>query len=575
MSSRDPGHRRDAPLTFSFRPPIDRVPFGTVTPDCLTAAAATTAFPTLDAEEMDRVRAFATEARYADGDVVHEAGRSCIDLHFVASGALRILNAHDGAEVVEHGPGQFAGDIDLLTRRPAFFSGVAKGETTLLRVPSDKVRDVLNFVPSVGEKIMIAIQARRHLMEKKGHFGLQITGNRECRDTNRIREFLSRNFVPFDWHDTSADAPDDTPHPGPVVQCGDRCLIRPSLRELAQAAGIWQHCPVGTVDLAIVGGGPAGITAAVYAASEGLQTVVLDRLGPGGQAGGSSRIENFIGFPAGLSGTDLATRGVLQMLKFGAKMVAPVDVERFTPGDNGQPHAIQLDCGSTVHARSVLIATGVAWRKLAAEGAEKFERTGILYACTAIEARLHEGREVAVVGGGNSAGQAAMFLSQNCCKKVHLLVRGTFGTGMSDYLAGRIKANPLIEVHNGCEIDRVVGDRQIDHVHVRCRTGEPFDLPVGGIFVFIGAEPHSRWLPPQVARDSGGYVLCGSDVLRAGAWPLKDRDPCPLETSLPGLLVAGDVRSGSTKRVGFAVGDGSLAVTCVHSLRRMMGEHAN
>ena len=372
---------------------------------------------------------------------------------------------------------------------------------------------------------------------------------------------------------------EETGHPAPespaIELGGGKVLLNPSLRELAHGAGVWRDCPNQMVDLAVVGAGPAGMTAAVYAASEGLSTVVLDRLGPGGQAGGSSKIENFIGFPAGLSGTELATRGVLQMLKFGARIAAPVNVDRLEPGATPtDPLVLRLDCGASIEARAVLVASGVKWRKLDAKGAERFERQGVYYACTTVEALLHESQDVAVVGAGNSAGQAAMYLSE-CCRgrRVHLLIRNKLGPGMSEYLSGRIRAAGNIVVHEGVEIAEVLGGRRMESVVLKQR-GESEDggtetLPVGAVFVFIGAEPVVPWLPADVARDAQGYLLTGADAAKTGRWPLADREPCPLETTLPGVLAAGDIRSGSTKRVGFAVGDGSLAVTCVHKLRSL------
>lgn len=319
------------------------------------------------------------------------------------------------------------------------------------------------------------------------------------------------------------------------------------------------------------------MTAAVYAASEGVSTIVLDQLGPGGQAAGSSKIENFIGFPSGLSGAELATRSVLQMLKFGAKIVAPVIVERIEPNPSADGfHLLRLDCGTALRARTVLIAAGVRWRKLEAEGAERFEASGIHYACTSVEAILYDTQDVAVVGAGNSAGQAAMFLAE-CCRdrRVHLLVRRRLGPGMSDYLVGRIRAAANISVHEGVEIAAVHGERRLESITLRAfnpdsdsrKNNESCEtLRVSAAFVFIGAEPGSAWLPETIARDKLGYILTGVDALRSGRWPLKDREPCPLETTVPGILAAGDIRAGSTKRVGFAVGDGSLAVTCVHKL---------
>jgi thioredoxin reductase (NADPH) len=345
-------------------------------------------------------------------------------------------------------------------------------------------------------------------------------------------------------------------------------LYNPTLPQLAQCAGIWRGCQSEHVDLAVIGAGPAGIAAAVYAASEGLSTVVLDRLGPGGQVGGSSMVENFIGFPAGLSGAELATRGVLQMLKFGAKMVAPVLVKSLEPRADGHGHVLKLDCGAAIDAQVVLVATGMHWRKLEVPGADRFERAGVYYACTSVEAFLHQGQDVAVVGAGNSAGQAAMFLAEHCARKVHLMVRReTFGPGMSEYLAKRILAQHNIEVHTGTEISAVHGERRIEALDLKHKGGSTSSVEANAVFVFIGADPGATWLPDSVARDNLGYLLTGVDAMKSGRWPLKDREPCPLETTLPGVLAGGDVRAGSTKRVGFAVGDGSLAVTCVHRLR--------
>jgi thioredoxin reductase (NADPH) len=315
----------------------------------------------------------------------------------------------------------------------------------------------------------------------------------------------------------------------------------------------------------------------VYAASEGVKTIVLDRLGPGGQAAASSRIENFIGFPSGLSGNDLATRGVLQMLKFGARMVAPVVVERIVPAASPDDlHSLYLDCGTQLRARTILAATGVRWRQLDVEGAERFESAGVHHACTSVEATLYDKQDVAVVGAGNSAGQAVMFLAE-CCqtRTVHLLVRRRLGPDMSDYLLGRIRATPNISIHEGVEVAGVHGEPRMDSITLRQfnPNAGPTNghknletLAVSAVFVFIGADPGASWLPDSVARDKLGYVLTGVDALKSGFWPLTTREPCPLETTVPGILAAGDIRSGSTKRVGFAVGDGSLAVTCVHKL---------
>jgi thioredoxin reductase (NADPH) len=442
-------------------------------------------------------------------------------------------------------------------------------------VPSGQIRDVLNTIPRLGEKLITAFQARREQLQRGGVLGLKVVGPGSCRDTTVVREFLYKNFVPYTWFDT--EQPQGrrewekigSPPKTPAVECSDgKILQNPQLLNLAQCAGIWRDCPTSEVDLAVVGAGPAGIAAAVYAASEGLRTVVIDRLGPGGQVGGSSMVENFIGFPAGLTGADLAMRGVLQMLKFGARMVAPVSVDRLEPRGDGSGHDLRLSCGTTLHAQVVLVATGVHWRKLDVPGAKRFERAGIYYACTRIEAFLHRGQEVAVVGAGNSAGQAAMFMAEQAGNKVHLLVRkDVLGPGMSDYLAARIRAQPNIQVHTGVEVSAVHGNGHIESVDLRHNDRRTSGIGAKAVFVFIGAEPHAGWLPDTIARDPQGYLLAGADAKASGRWPLKDREPTPLETTLPGVLAGGDVRAGSTKRVGFAVGDGSLAVTCAHRIR--------
>jgi thioredoxin reductase (NADPH) len=535
------------------------------------------AFPQLTEAELAVVRPLATAREYADGEIVFRAGQADIDLYIVESGQIEIQNPSDGHTViVVHMPGQFSGDIDLLTRRPVIVTAVARGQTRVLCVPGDHLRSLLNRVPSFGEKLMTAFTRRRELLSQMGTLGLRVVGPGRCRDTNTVREFLYKNFVPFSWLDTETDEGRaaftalGSPRKTPAIECGNgKVLLNPTLQELAVEAGVWRHCPTQEVDLVIVGAGPAGIAAAVYASSEGLSTLMLDRLGPGGQAGGSSRIENFIGFPAGLSGADLATRGVLQMLKFGARIVAPVEVEKLTPAKSVDDlHVLNLDCGAQIRCRVLLLALGVRWRRLEADGADRFAGSGIYYACTTVEADLFDGADVAVVGGGNSAGQAVMFLSE-CCptRTVHLLVRRTLGPGLSEYLSERIRAAANVVIHERTEVEAVQGNRRMETITLRNNsTKEKRDVPCSAVFVFIGAEPAAEWLPPDIARDANGYLLTGSDVIRSGRWPRRDRDPCPLETTVPGVLAAGDIRAGSTKRVGFAVGDGSLAVTCAHRL---------
>jgi thioredoxin reductase (NADPH) len=541
------------------------------------AAIEEIAFPRLTSAEIAVIKPLAVPRDCKDGETVFRAGQSDIDFYVVESGRVDIVHPADGNRlIVSHEPGQFSGDIDLLTGRPVIVTAIARGATRVWCVPGDHLRALLNRVPSLGEKLIAAFTNRRMLLSKMGGVGLRIVGPGRCRDTNTVREFLYKNFVPFTWYDPETDEGQrvfqalGSPGKTPIVECNNgQVLLNPSLQELAQAAGIWKSCPSQEVDFAIIGAGPAGLAAAVYASSEGLSTLLLDRLGPGGQVSGSSRIENFIGFPAGLSGTELATRGALQMLKFGARIVAPVDVQTLIPATaRTGAHILQLDCGAEIQARVVLLALGVRWRRLESEGADRFLGAGIYYACTTVEAEMYDDSDVAVVGAGNSAGQAVMFLAE-CCptRKVHHLIRRTLGPGMSEYLANRIRAARNVVIHEQTEIRSIEGNGRIEAVTLNNHGADaPTNLPCTAVFVFIGAEPCAEWLPGEIARDQNGYLLTGSDVLRSGKWPRQDRDPCPLETTIPGILAAGDIRAGSTKRVGFAVGDGSLAVTCAHRL---------
>lgn len=533
------------------------------------------AFPRLDPDELALLRPLATPQVASDGEVVFRAGDRDIDFFVVEAGWLAILNpTADDRPVTLHGPGEFAGDIDLLTRRPVIVTAVARETPTrLLRVPGRELRRLLNTIPPLAEKLLVAFRVRRAMLQQAGVLGLRVAGGAQCPETTVLREFLFRNFVPYTWYDSETPeglelvralgglTPDDTPL---VETAPGRVLARPSLRALAEAAGLARRAPDRVFDLAVVGAGPAGLTAAIYGASEGVSTVVLDALGPGGQAAGSSLIENFVGFPSGLSGGELAMRGALQMLKFGATLLCPVRVERLVPG--AEHHVLVTGDGQEVRARHVLVASGARWRPFTAGNARRFERAGVYYSATCVEQRACEAGDLAVVGGGNSAGQAAMFLAESA-RRVHLVIRGAaLEQRMSAYLAGRIAGNPRIEVHPRSEIEDIGGAERIEAIRIVDRVSrEARTVPCTAVFVFIGADPNTAWLPDEVARDRRGYVLTGEDARRARAWPLE-RAPRVLETSLPRVFAAGDVRAGAARRVAGAVGDGAMAITGLHQI---------
>jgi thioredoxin reductase (NADPH) len=350
----------------------------------------------------------------------------------------------------------------------------------------------------------------------------------------------------------------------PFVACHQGARVaRPSVTRLAECIGLKRPIRAEPFDLVIVGAGPAGLAAAVYAASEGLATIVLDRFGPGGQAGTSTRIENYMGFPAGLTGADLANRGYLQALKFGAEFVAPVEVRSLTSAE--KLYRLVLDDGQVVSGRTVLIATGATYQRLPVVGCERWDGAGIFYSCTSVHARsCRDGRAV-VIGGGNSAGQAVTFLADHTSGVALLLRGGDLRKSMSDYLARRIERHERVEVLRHVEVEAVEGNATLAGLRLRdVRDRSSRALACSAVFVFIGAQPRTQWLPPSIAVDAKGFILTGADAAHSGRWPLTDREPCAVETTCPGVFAAGDVRSNTTKRVAFAVGDGALAVTCAH-----------
>ena len=396
-------------------------------------------------------------------------------------------------------------------------------------------------------------------------------GSRFSQDTFRVREFLARNRLPFTWLDLEWDPQVKqlleqfrvTEADTPVVAWGGKPLLRnPSNRELAELLGLRRPLGQTPYDLVVVGAGPAGLAAAVYGASEGLRTVVLERTAPGGQAARSMRIENYLGFPTGITGAELAERAVMQANKFGAELPVGTQVTGLT-FDNAYP-VLHLDGGEKVSARSLLIATGADYRLLGVPGCEQFEGRGIYYAATVTEAQMCGGADVVVIGGGNSAGQAAVYLAGHV-RKVYLVVRGDdLYKEMSSYLARRVQQTPNIEVLLNTEVRRMSGDGHLGEVElVNNKTGVVRTLKTPAVFSFIGAVPRTDWLPPEIVRDSKGFVQTGPSVAQSPHWTSK-RQPFLLETSQPGVFAAGDVRSGSVKRVASAVGEGAMAVQFVH-----------
>ena len=526
-------------------------------------------FPVLSAEMAGRVARFGREERLADGDTLFQRGERSVDFFLVLSGAIDIID-HDPVEgdsiVHQHRASQFTGEMDLFNDRKILVSGRANGETRVVRVPRADFRAMLTAEPDIAEIIMRAFILRRVGLMRHEQGGVELIGPMDDPDMVRLNTFLTRNGYPHTTTDSMAEPQRVgecglSPEQLPAVLADGQVLVRPSNRKLADQLGLTVSLdPDHLYDLAVVGAGPGGLAAAVYAASEGLDTVILETVAPGGQAGTSSKIENYLGFPTGISGQALAGRAQVQAQKFGARLAVARAVERVAREEEG--FALTLDCGGIVRTRAIVAATGARYRKLSAPGIERFEGSGVHYAATAMEANLCQGRPVVIVGGGNSAGQAAVFMAQHA-SHVHLLVRGEgLAATMSQYLIDRIDAGERITLHRFCEIEEVGGERSLEWVRWREGDREPETVDAAALFVMIGAAPNSEWLGGLAETDEKGFVCTGSDG-------------SPFMTTAPGLFAVGDVRSGSVKRVASAVGEGSVVIQFVHKYleQQSRGDH--
>jgi thioredoxin reductase (NADPH) len=534
-------------------------------------------FPRLTPRQIERVASHGRIRAFQAGDVLVETADRSGPFFVVTRGRVEIVSPTDHEEtlVAVHEAGQFTGELGLLSGRRSLVRARATEPTEVIELDAERLRTLVQTDSEIGEIVMRAFILRRVELIAQGLGDVIVIGSVHCRGTLRVKEFLTRNAHPHTYVDLDRDEGVqgllDRFHVGeddvPIVICRDMVLRHPSNEQIADCLGFNEAIEEGHVhDVVILGAGPSGLAAAVYAASEGLDVLVLEATAPGGQAGTSSKIENYLGFPTGISGQALAGRAYTQAQKFGAHVMVAKTARQFVC--DGPLHRIELEDGTRVAARVVIIATGACYRRLAVDDLERFEGTGIYYGATAMEAQMCGGEDVIVVGGGNSAGQAAVFLAQTA-RRVYMLVRSTgLGDSMSRYLIRRIEESPTIELRTRTEIVGLQGDGHLQRVQWRSHaTGVVEEHVVPHVFVMTGADPATKWLEGCIALDEQGFVKTGPDLAPddLADWPLA-RAPHLLETSRPRVFAVGDVRHGSIKRVASAVGEGSIAVAFVHKV---------
>jgi thioredoxin reductase (NADPH) len=529
--------------------------------------------PLLTESQLQEMAEFGHERQVAVGDLLFEAGEASLDLFVVLEGEAEVVRVDEAQDVVvaTFAPGEFIGELTLLTGQRRFLTGRVSRAGRVLAIEQSEFRRLMSVRPAIADIIFGVLVSRREFLRSgQGAQAIRIIGSRYSPEAMSLRSFAEHTRLAHTWIDVE-DAEDVeqllanvglSSHDTPVVITPTGTLRRATAASLAEYLGLtFQPKPGYIFDLVVVGSGPAGLAAAVYGASEGLSTVCLDAVTVGGQAGASSRIENYAGFPNGISGGDLTSRAAVQALRLGARLNAPCEVVGLHV--EGSFHVVKLKDGSEIPTRAVIVASGARYRRLAVDELERFEGAGVYYAATDLEARVCDGAPVVVVGGGNSAGQAAIYLAQSNCAVTIAIRRSDLTQTMSHYLIERIEADPKISLVTGVEVKALAGQEHLEQATlVATDTGEQHTLACSGLFCFIGASPATEWLNGSVQLDGDGFILTDRQLpapVNAGA-----PGALPFETSIPGVFAAGDVRRGSMKRVAAAVGEGSSAVRSVH-----------
>jgi thioredoxin reductase (NADPH) len=545
----------------------------------LTSSRIEKIFPKLTPEQINRIAAHGRTRPVQPGELLIEQGDTSVPFFVVITGEVEIVRPFGPHEtlVTVHGPGEFTGEVNMLSGRRSLVRARATKVGKVIELDHQQMLSLVQTDAEIGDILMRAFILRRVELISAGVGDIVLIGSTHSAGTLRIKEFLMRNGHPYSYIDLEResdvqnllDSFQISAGEIPVLICRGQSVLRnPGNQQIADCLGFNESIDQTQVrDLVVIGAGPSGLAAAVYGASEGLDVLVLETNSPGGQAGSSSRIENYLGFPTGISGQDLAGRAYVQAQKFGAHMLIAKATRLVC---DHKPYIIELENGNRISTRTVVIATGAQYRKLPVENLLRFEGAGVYYGATFVEAQLCGGEEVIVVGGGNSAGQAAVFLAQTT-KHVHMLVRSSgLAASMSRYLIRRIENSPTITLRPQTEIVTVEGDNHLGSVYWRnSQTGQTEKHEISHLFVMTGADPNTRWLDGCIELDDKGFIKTGPDLspenLNAAGWPLM-RQPYLLETSLPGVFAVGDVRGGSVKRVASAVGEGSIAISFVHKV---------
>ncbi|HEX2129190.1 MAG TPA: FAD-dependent oxidoreductase [Solirubrobacterales bacterium] len=536
-----------------------------------------TLFPRLSEEQMEYLAEAGTLLTYARGDLVFDHGQRDTPLYVVQSGAIDVIDhAPEGDRYfTQCRPGTFAADISMFTGEPTLAAGYAAGPTTLIVIAPDDLRRIVATAAELGDLLLRTMITRREWLQGRGLGQQKLIGARQSREAFAVRELLERNLVPFTWHDLATDQDSRVLMDGlgieeeecPVLVRSDDVIRRATVSSIADQLGLRAQLDGRSFDVVVIGGGPAGLASAVYASSEGLTTLVVERFAPGGQAGTSARIENYLGFPTGLTGSELTRRATLQARKFGAVISSVHEACGISEPADGGLREITLGDGQRVRSRCVVLAPGADYRRLPAENADRFEGQGLYYAATHIEAQQCSAEDVVVVGGGNSAGQAVVKLAAHA-RDVHVVARRGLELTMSQYLIDQIEDRPNVRVWTGCEVRALEGDESLESV-VISGAGPDSRVEASAVFAMIGASPRSEGLVDYVGQDDKGFLVTGEEARGHPAfgehWTEMDRGPLMLESTRPGVFAIGDVRRGSTKRVAAAVGDGALVVRSIHA----------